>query len=99
MVRPEDSLNIDNFTLDSIDGLAPRMERGQLGLAAAKRAEVKFTTHDKLSFLNGEAKAGKAMQNGHAKSNGDSVTYGDHPATNGHHSVNGHHKAEVRSPT
>jgi 2-polyprenyl-6-methoxyphenol hydroxylase-like FAD-dependent oxidoreductase len=102
MVRPEDSLNIDNFTLDSIDGLAPRMERGQLGLTAARKAEVKFTTHDKLSFLNGEAKAGKAMQNGHAKLNGDSVTNGDHtstngdhPATNGHHPVNGHHKAET----
>ena len=70
MVRPEDSLNIENFLLDSIDGLAPRMERGNLGLQAAKKAEVKFTRHDPLSYLNGEWKTGKTHPNGHAQSNG-----------------------------
>ncbi|RYP75950.1 hypothetical protein DL769_003716 [Monosporascus sp. CRB-8-3] len=101
MVRPEDSLNIDNFTLDSIDGLAPRLERGELGLRAAKKAQVKFTTHDSLSFLNGEARAAKkALQNGqaetngrvetngHAETNGSSVTKG-HNASNGHSATNG----------
>ncbi|KAL8716065.1 MAG: hypothetical protein Q9225_006253 [Loekoesia sp. 1 TL-2023] len=71
MVRPEDSLNIDNFLLDSIDGLGPRLERGNLGLQAAKKAEVKFTSHDSLSYLNGEArKAGKTHPNGDAQTNG-----------------------------
>ncbi|PHH67804.1 hypothetical protein CDD82_1108 [Ophiocordyceps australis] len=71
MVRPEDSLNIDNFTLDSIDGFAPRLERGKLGLAAAEKAKVKYTAHDLLSHLNGEARAAKtALENGAAAKNG-----------------------------
>ncbi|KAI0104012.1 hypothetical protein GGR51DRAFT_239765 [Nemania sp. FL0031] len=83
MVRPEDSLNIDNFTLDSIDGLAPRLERGKLGLTTARKAEVKYTTHDSLSFLNGEARhANKTMQNG-------SVVSSERGATNGYHGING----------
>ncbi|KAK5989787.1 Flavin-dependent halogenase aclH [Cladobotryum mycophilum] len=89
MVRPEDSLNIDNFTLDSIDGLAPRLERGSLGLATAKKAQVKYTAPDKLSFLNGEARAAaakKSLQNGHAESNGNGVANG---VANGHNGVNG----------
>ncbi|KAM7194538.1 hypothetical protein V8F20_007894 [Naviculisporaceae sp. PSN 640] len=67
MVRPEDILDIENFTLDSVDGLAPRLERGKLGLAPAKKAPVMdITAQDKLSFLNGEARiAGKLEQNGH----------------------------------
>lgn len=71
MVRPEDSLNIDNFLLDSIDGLSPRMERGKLGLQPAKRAEVRFTDHDSLSYLNGEAKTAiKTIPNGDVQTNG-----------------------------
>ena len=65
MVRPEDSLSIENFTLDSIDGLAPRLERGELGLKPAKKAEIKLTGYDALSFMNGEARAsGKLAQSG-----------------------------------
>ncbi|KAL8935138.1 MAG: hypothetical protein Q9211_004858 [Gyalolechia sp. 1 TL-2023] len=65
MVRAEDTLNIDNFLLDSIDGFGPRLERGKLGLQTAKKAEVKFTSHDTLSYLNGEArKVGKAHPGG-----------------------------------
>lgn len=83
MVRPEDSLNIDNFTLDSIDGLAPRLERGRLGLTAAKRASVKYTAHDSLSFLNGEARAANKLelsQSGNAAfQNGSSITNGHTP--------------------
>lgn len=80
MVRPEDSLNIDNFLLDSIDGLGPRLERGNLGLQPAKKAEIKFTNHDALSYLNGEArKAGKTHPNGDVQTNG----------------VNGHDNGEV----
>ncbi|RDW58540.1 uncharacterized protein DSM5745_11231 [Aspergillus mulundensis] len=84
MVRPEDSLNIDNFTLDSIDGLAPRLEKGNLGLSAAKRAEVRYTTRDSLSFLNGEARAAKKMTpNGHPQTNGTNMG-------NGHRAVGEH---------
>jgi hypothetical protein len=89
MVRPEDSLNIDNFALDSIDGLAPRLEKGNLGLAATKRAEVKFTAHDPLSFLNGEARAAKKIG---ADTNGYVQTNGNHMA-NGNDEVNGHSNA------
>ncbi|KAI2472857.1 FAD/NAD(P)-binding domain-containing protein [Annulohypoxylon bovei var. microspora] len=35
MVRGEDSINLMNFTQDVIDGLAPNMERGKLGLVKA----------------------------------------------------------------
>ncbi|KAL4759694.1 NAD(P)/FAD-dependent oxidoreductase [Aspergillus foveolatus] len=97
MVRPEDSLNIDNFTLDSIDGLAPRLEKGKLGLSAAKKAELKFTAHDPLSFLNGEARAAqKTSPNGLLETNGHPQTNGDHLA-NGHGLVNGHSNAEASS--
>ena len=96
MVRPEDSLNIDNFLLDSIDGLGPRLERGNLGLQAAKKAEVKFTSHDALSYLNGEArKAGKTYLNGDIKTNGVNGHINGHPKghTNGH--INGHPKGHT----
>lgn len=81
MVRPEDSLNIDNFTLDSIDGLAPRLERGRLGLTAAKRASVKYTAHDSLSFLNGEARAADRLE---ASQNGKAAPRGGSSIANGH---------------
>lgn len=96
MVRPEDSLNIDNFTVDSIDGFAPRLEHGKLGLVAAKKAEVNYTRHDPLSFLNGESKAvKKTLQNGHAEPNG-STTHSN-GTTNGDKPVNGHSKVEDKS--
>ena len=90
MVRPEDSLNIDNFTTDSIDGLAPRLERGRLGLTAAKKASVKYTAHDSLSFLNGEARAANKLNSNGAPLNGSSLTNGHTPpAVNGVNGVNG----------
>ncbi|KAI1387333.1 FAD/NAD(P)-binding domain-containing protein [Hypoxylon trugodes] len=36
MLRNEDAVSLVNFTLDSIDGLAPNMKRGELGLIKAK---------------------------------------------------------------
>ncbi|KAL8671298.1 MAG: hypothetical protein Q9168_004200 [Polycauliona sp. 1 TL-2023] len=92
MVRPEDSLNIENFLLDSIDGLAPRMERGNLGLQAAKKAEVKFTKHDPLSYLNGEWKTGKTQPNGDVQTNGVNGHINGH--MNGH--TNGHINGEPK---
>ncbi|KAK2616396.1 hypothetical protein QQS21_000637 [Conoideocrella luteorostrata] len=107
MVRPEDSLNIDNFTLDSIDGFAPRLEHGKLGLTSAKKAAVKYTVHDSLSFLNGEARSAKQKQencnsepngvnatNVHHVTNGHSSANGN-PVTNGTSLTNGHSKTEV----
>jgi len=35
MVRSEDTMNIENFSVDSFDGLAPNMTRGDLGLVRA----------------------------------------------------------------
>jgi hypothetical protein len=56
MMRAEDLLNIDNFTLDSIDDMAPRLKQGKLDLANARRAEIKYTRLNSLSFLNVEAR-------------------------------------------
>ncbi|KAE8138687.1 hypothetical protein BDV38DRAFT_69339 [Aspergillus pseudotamarii] len=93
MVRPEDSLNIDNFTVDAIDGLAPRLEKGNLGLSAAKKAEIKYTTHDPLSFLNGEARAAKkTLCKDHAETNGNHTT-------NGYSQINGHIETNGDIPT
>ncbi|PSR80246.1 hypothetical protein BD289DRAFT_455411 [Coniella lustricola] len=39
MIR-EDPFDIDSFTLDAIDGLAPKLQRGRLGLVAASRAKL-----------------------------------------------------------
>ena len=33
IIRSEDQMNIDNFTIDVIDGMVPRLERRSLGLA------------------------------------------------------------------
>jgi hypothetical protein len=42
MIRSEDTMNIDNFSFDTIDGLAPNMKRGSLGLVPAAAAPVKL---------------------------------------------------------
>jgi flavine halogenase len=61
MVRAEDSLNIDNYSLDVINGMAPNLERGNLTLVKKGQAtKVNYTGPDMLSLLNGEAKPHKA---------------------------------------
>lgn len=42
MIR-EDPFDMDSFALDTIDGLAPRLERGRLGLARAARCKLDRT--------------------------------------------------------
>jgi flavine halogenase len=59
MIRAEDSMNIDNFSIDVINGMAPNLERGNLGLTKAQAAKINFTGTDVLSLLNGEAKGEK----------------------------------------
>ena len=56
MVRAEDSLNIDNFSVDVINGMRPHLQRGSLGLTTAKPAPIALKRVDALSLLSGEAK-------------------------------------------
>ncbi|KAF3925124.1 hypothetical protein ABW20_dc0100288 [Dactylellina cionopaga] len=54
MIR-EDPFEMDSFTLDTIDGLAPNMVRGQLGLVKSEQAKI-----DKVHFYSPEFLDGKA---------------------------------------
>jgi hypothetical protein len=56
MVRSEDSMNLDTFTSDAIDGRAVNMVHGSLGLISAQEAAKKGTKKfdDVLSKLMGE---------------------------------------------
>ncbi|PHH66610.1 hypothetical protein CDD81_6447 [Ophiocordyceps australis] len=53
MVR-EDPFEIESFTLDAIDGLAPRLERGRLGLARAGGVHVNRAELYSPRFLDGK---------------------------------------------
>ncbi|KAJ6438871.1 Tryptophan 2-halogenase [Purpureocillium lavendulum] len=53
MIR-EDPFDIESFTLDTIDGLAPRLERGNLGLTKAKKAKLDSSQFYSPSFLDGK---------------------------------------------
>ncbi|KAI1799889.1 FAD/NAD(P)-binding domain-containing protein [Daldinia bambusicola] len=53
MLRNEDSISLVNFTLDSIDGLAPRMEQGKLGLVEAAPVKASKVQLYSASFLRG----------------------------------------------
>ncbi|OQE91609.1 hypothetical protein PENNAL_c0009G11320 [Penicillium nalgiovense] len=59
MIRAEDSLNIDNYRLDSINGMAPNLERGNLTLRKAEINKIDVSKKDLLSLLSGEAAEGK----------------------------------------
>jgi len=58
MVRSEDTVNIDTFTSDTIDGRAVNMVHGSLGLISAQEAAKKVAkkSDDVLSKLMGEDK-------------------------------------------
>ena len=58
MVRSEDTVNIDTFTSDTIDGRAVNMVHGSLGLISAQEAAKKAPkkSDDVLSKLMGEDK-------------------------------------------
>ncbi|OTB14557.1 hypothetical protein K445DRAFT_334693 [Daldinia sp. EC12] len=53
MLRNEDSISLVNFTLDSIDGLAPRLEQGNLGLVKAAPIKASKAQLYSASFLRG----------------------------------------------
>ncbi|KFY82826.1 hypothetical protein V498_08440, partial [Pseudogymnoascus sp. VKM F-4517 (FW-2822)] len=47
----EDSFNLDSFTLDSIDGMAPNLVRGKLGLIKQETAKISKATLYSTTFL------------------------------------------------
>ncbi|KAI1141345.1 FAD/NAD(P)-binding domain-containing protein [Hypoxylon sp. FL0543] len=53
MIRAEDSINLVNLTLDSIDGLVPNLERGKLGLVKGKPVEASSAKLYSVSYLRG----------------------------------------------
>lgn len=66
VVRAEDSMNIDNFAINAINGMAPNLVRGELGLVKETTAPVNYTRTGTLTLLNREAKA-KAQVNEQAQ--------------------------------
>jgi hypothetical protein len=54
MLRTEDIHTLDNFTLDVIDGLAPNIERGKLGLVRPKAKKATKADLYNMSFLEPE---------------------------------------------
>ncbi|KAL6355310.1 hypothetical protein LRP88_10896 [Fusarium phalaenopsidis] len=54
MIR-EDPFDIDSFTLDAIDGMAPNLEHGKLGLIKAKTARLDTSHFYSPPFLDGLA--------------------------------------------
>jgi hypothetical protein len=74
MVR-EDVFNIDNFALDSIDGLSPNMVHGNLGLRES--GSIQKESLLSTSYLEGKTSRIKAPQHGVESSgslNGHAVT-------------------------
>jgi len=67
MIRAEDSLNIDNYRLDSINGMAPNLERGNLTLRKAEINKIDVSKKDLLSLLSGEAAEGMHHETKEAK--------------------------------
>lgn len=53
MIR-EDPFDVDSFTLDTIDGLAPNLERGRLGLVETKSSNLDANHFYSPSFLDGK---------------------------------------------
>ena len=62
MVRSEDTLNIESFSSDVIDGMAAHLQRGDLGLVKATAAPAKLPEVpevDALALLIGEETMGE----------------------------------------
>jgi hypothetical protein len=53
MIR-EDPFELDSFTLDTIDGMAPRLVRGSLGLVSSEQAKIDKVHFYSQEFLNGK---------------------------------------------
>jgi hypothetical protein len=53
MIR-EDPFEMDSFTLDTIDGLAPNLVRGKLGLVKSEQAKIDRAHFYSPKFLDGK---------------------------------------------
>jgi hypothetical protein len=54
IIRTEDTLNIDHFSEDAIDGFMPRLKRGELGLARVEQVDgIPEYTESLLDVLKG----------------------------------------------
>lgn len=53
MIR-EDPFEMDSFTLDTIDGLAPNLVRGELGLTGSEEAKIDEAHYLSSEFLDGK---------------------------------------------
>ncbi|KAK4151594.1 tryptophan 2-halogenase [Chaetomidium leptoderma] len=54
IIRTEDTLNIDHFSEDALDGYAPRLKRGELGLARVEQRDgIPKYTESLLDVLKG----------------------------------------------
>ncbi|KAI1372125.1 hypothetical protein F4677DRAFT_274912 [Hypoxylon crocopeplum] len=87
MLRSEDTLNIDNFGTDVIDGLSPNLVTGALGLVKPVRKAV-ASAADVLALMSGEEKpvtnGANGTMNGKKSMNGtNGVTNGMNGVTNG----------------
>lgn len=51
----EDAYSIESFSLDAIDGLAPRLEHGNLGLTSSVRAKLDTKKLYDMEYLGGKA--------------------------------------------
>jgi hypothetical protein len=94
MIR-EDNYSMDSFTLDTIDGLAPRMERGKLGLARSKAPKLSKTHLYSADYLEGERCPGIRAASPVKAANGAKGTNG----TNSANGVNGHANDEADGHT
>ena len=57
ILRSEDTMNLENFAADVIDGRSINLERGKLGLVKPSGVESKREQVDVMALLVGEEKA------------------------------------------
>ncbi|KAI2627784.1 hypothetical protein GGR54DRAFT_636906 [Hypoxylon sp. NC1633] len=90
MLRSEDTMNIENFGTDVIDGLSPNLVTGSLGLVKPTRKTT--LQKDILALMSGEEKPAMEEANGHKAMNGTNGMNGHaNGESNGHvNGVNGH---------
>lgn len=58
----EDAFGIDSFKLDAIDGFAPRMERGNLGLRVAERITIGKEKLQSVDYLEGRSGTARSVE-------------------------------------
>lgn len=56
MLRSEDTINLENFRVDTIDGMAPNLVTGDLGLVKATKIPAESGNVDVMALMKGEEK-------------------------------------------